>query len=163
MGEHTPFLTIFPGCEGLRAAAGGLDKAFVTDVQVDVQARTLSIAARFAAMPSPVELNALTACIRADYELQSVTVAPDYPRQSAAPAEPAAAPGAKKPTGSVLMGKAIKQRPVTMDTLTIESGRVERRIESIRPRSIPSRAADSSSICRASVCGPSVFCSSVSC
>ena len=143
MGEHTPFLTIFPGCEGLRAAAGGLDKAFVTDVQVDVQARTLSIAARFAAMPSPVELNALTACIRADYELQSVTVAPDYPRQSAAPAEPAAAPGAKKPTGSVLMGKAIKQRPVAMDTLTLESGRVcvEGDVVAVTSRTIPKSGA----------------------
>ena len=143
MGEHTPFLTIFPGCEGLRAAAGGLDKAFVTDVQVDVKQRTLRVAARFAAMPSPVELNALTACIRADYELQSVTVAPDYPRQSAAPAEPAAAPGAKKPTGSVLMGKAIKQRPVTMDTLTLESGRVcvEGDVVAVTSRTIPKSGA----------------------
>ena len=143
MGEHTPFLTIFPGCAGLRAAAGGLDKAFVTDVQVDARQRTLRVAARFAAMPSPVELNALTACIRADYELQSVTVAPDYPRQSAAPAEPAAAPGAKKPTGSVLMGKAIKQRPVTMDTLTLESGRVcvEGDVVAVTSRTIPKSGA----------------------
>ncbi len=143
MGEHTPFLTIFPGCEGLRAAAGGLDKAFVTDVQVDVKQRTLRVAARFAAMPSPVELNALTACIRADYELQSVTVAPDYPRQSAAPAEPAAAPGAKKPTGSVLMGKAVKQRPVAMDTLTLESGRVcvEGDVVVVTSRTIPKSGA----------------------
>ena len=142
MAEHTPFLTIFPGCEGLRAAAGGLDKAFVTDVRVDVRARSVSIAARFAAMPSPVELNALTASIRADYELQSVTVTPDYPRQSAAPAEPAA-PGAKKPTGSVLMGKAIKQRPVPMETLTLESGRVcvEGDVVAVTSRTIPKSGA----------------------
>ena len=87
--EHTPFLTIFPGCETLRAAAGGLDRAWITDVQVDARARTLSIAARFAAMPSPVELNALTACIRADYELQSVSIVPDHPRPSAPAAESA--------------------------------------------------------------------------
>ena len=37
MTEHTPFLTIFPGCAHLGAAAGGLDKAYVTDVQVDVK------------------------------------------------------------------------------------------------------------------------------
>ena len=52
MSEHTPFLTIFPGCEAFSAAAGGLDKAYVTDVQVDTRQRTLSIAATFAAMPS---------------------------------------------------------------------------------------------------------------
>ena len=51
MAEHTPFLTIFPGCEALRFSAGGLDKACVTDVQVDIRQRTVSIAAR--CIPSP--------------------------------------------------------------------------------------------------------------
>ena len=37
MTEHTPFLTIFPGCESLGTAAGGLEKAYVTDVQVDLR------------------------------------------------------------------------------------------------------------------------------
>ena len=54
MTEHTPFLTIFPGCESLGAAAAGLDKAYVTDVQVDLRQRTLNIAATFASMPSPL-------------------------------------------------------------------------------------------------------------
>ena len=143
MGDHTPFLTIFPGCEALRAAAGGLDRAWVTDVQVDVRARTLSVAARFAAMPSPVELNALTACICADYALQSVSIVPDYPRQSTAAPESEASAGAKKPTGSVLMGKAIKQRPVPMSTLTLESGRVcvEGDVVAVTSREIPKSGA----------------------
>ncbi|MCR5576639.1 MAG: PolC-type DNA polymerase III [Oscillospiraceae bacterium] len=143
MAEHTPFLTIFPGCGALRAAAGGLDKAWVTDVQVDVRARTLSIAARFAAMPSPVELSALTSCIRADYSLQSVSIVPDHPRPSATPAESAAAPGAKKSAGSVLMGKAVKQRPVPMSTLTLESGRVcvEGDVVAVTSRTIPKSGA----------------------
>ena len=60
MTEHTPFLTIFPGCAGLAGAAGGLDKAYVTDVRVDTAEGTLTVAAWFAAMPSPVDLQRLT-------------------------------------------------------------------------------------------------------
>ena len=76
MGEHTPFLTIFPGCEGLRAAAGGLDKAVVTDVQVNQRERTIAVCARVAAMPSPVDLTALTERLRADYGLRSAAIVP---------------------------------------------------------------------------------------
>ncbi len=143
MAEHTPFLTIFPGCEGLRASAGGLDKARVTDVQVDVRARTLNIAARFAAMPSPVELNALTARICEDYALQSVDIRADYPRQSTAQADHSNGQGAKKSPGSVLMGKAIKQHPVPMSTLTLESGRVcvEGDVIAVTSRTIPKSGA----------------------
>ena len=59
MTEHTPFLTVFPGCAGLAGAAGGLDKAYVTDVRVDSAEGTLTVAAWFAAMPSPVDLQRL--------------------------------------------------------------------------------------------------------
>ena len=37
MSDHTPLLTIFPGLDGLSGAAGGLDKAYVTDVQIVAQ------------------------------------------------------------------------------------------------------------------------------
>ena len=53
MSEHTPFLTIFPGCASLAGSAGGLDKAYVTEVQVDSGEMTMSICAWFASMPSP--------------------------------------------------------------------------------------------------------------
>ena len=45
MSEHTSFLTMFPGCEDLSAMAGGLDKAYVTDVQVDPLERTMTVCA----------------------------------------------------------------------------------------------------------------------
>ena len=143
MAEHTPFLTIFPGCEALRFSAGGLDKACVTDVQVDVRARTLTIAAHFAAMPSPVELNTLTDRIREDYELAAVAIVPDYPRVSAAPSQADTAPGAKKGAGSVLMGRAIKQNPIEMRSLTLESGRVcvEGDVVAVTSRTIPKSGA----------------------
>ena len=36
MSEHTPFLEIFPGRADLTAFSGGLDKVYVTDVQVEI-------------------------------------------------------------------------------------------------------------------------------
>ena len=126
MADHTPFLTIFPGCEGLSAAAGGLDKAYVTDVQVDLGQKTLTIAAYFASMPSPVDIQRLSECLRADYGLTGVGIVPDYPRvKASAPAvDTRASSNPSKPAGAPLMGKPIKTKPVPMNTLTLESGRV---------------------------------------
>ena len=60
MSEHSPFLSVFPGCEDLKNYAGGLEKAYVTDVQVDAAEMTLTVCAWFSAMPSPVEVTGLT-------------------------------------------------------------------------------------------------------
>ena len=125
--EHTPFLEIFPGCEALASAAGGLQKAYVTEVQVDAAERTLTVAARFASMPSPVELQNLSELLKRDHGLTGVGIVPDWPKQVKATtaAEITHAPTAGgKPQGAVLMGKAIKQRPAPMSTLSLESGRV---------------------------------------
>ena len=80
MSEHTPFLEIFPGCADLAAFSGGLDKAYVTDVQVDASELTMTVAAWFAAMPSPAELQTLSERLKADYGLSGVGMAPDFPR-----------------------------------------------------------------------------------
>ena len=63
MSEHTPFLEIFPGCADLAAFSGGLDKAYVTDVQVDASELTMTVAAWFAAMPSPACLLYTSRCV----------------------------------------------------------------------------------------------------
>ena len=126
MSDHTPFLTIFPGCESLSAAAGGLDKAYVTDVQVDVRQRSVSIAAWFASMPSPVDIQRISENIRLDYSLDTVAILPEYPRvkASAAAVDTRMSSNFSKPTGNVLMGRQIKMKPVPMNTLNLESGRV---------------------------------------
>ena len=125
--SHTSFLEIFPGCEDLIGFAGGLDKAYVTDVQVDSGERTMTVSAWFAAEPSLVENSALSARLKEDYDLKGVGLIPDYPRPKLAttPAEPPK-PGDKSapPSGDVLFGRAIKQRPVAMETLSLESGKV---------------------------------------
>ena len=123
MAEHTPFLTIFPFCADLLSSCGGLDKAYVTDVQVRVSERSMTVSARFPAMPSPVELNTLRRRLEADYALNRVELNPDYP--APAPAAPDTQGFATSTShGDVLMGRAIRQSPVKMETLTLESGRV---------------------------------------
>ena len=126
MPDYTPFLTIFPGCADLRSMAGGLDKAFVTDVQIDLQERSMTVSARFAAMPSMVDITTLTERLKQDYALEGVGIEPDYPRTvkaSAAAMAPGPA-GSAVPHGDVLFGRAIKQKSVPMNTLNLESGRV---------------------------------------
>ncbi len=124
MSEHTPFLTVFPGCAARRDSCGGLDKAYITDVQVNLAERRVTVSAWFPAMPSPVEEEALCACLRDDYALNSVRLIPDYPQPRAVLQPFASAAPSSAPKGDVLFGRAIKQSPVKMDTLTLESGRV---------------------------------------
>ena len=127
MTDYTPFLKIFPGCEDLRSLAGGLEQAYVTDAQVDARERTLVVCARFAAMPSPVDVNTLTERLRADYGLKTAAIVPDYPRPKAAATPSSGTPvhsGGDGPKGDLLFGRAIRQKPVPMNTLTLESGKV---------------------------------------
>ena len=126
MSEHTPFLTMFPGCAELCECCGGLEKAYVTDVQIDFGEKLLTVSAHFAAMPSMADIALLSERLRADYALSGAAILPDYPRPktATAPAVSAAPRSGEPPKGSVLMGKAIKAKPVEMRTLGMDSGKV---------------------------------------
>ncbi len=126
MSEHTPFLTIFPGCASLAYGAGGLEKAYVTQVQVYAEQRRMIVSAWFAAMPSPAEQTSLIERLREDYDLEEVELKADYPRPKSAPLPETVAATTGKPAaaGTVLYGKSIKQRPIPMSGLNLESGRV---------------------------------------
>ena len=126
MSEHTPFLTIFPGCDDLRDSCGGLGEAYVTDVAIDEEERTLSIGAHFAVMPSMGDIAQLSERIRHDYILSGVSIIPEYPRPklATAPAMGTAPRPGEAPKGDVIFGKAIKQKPVEMRTLSMDSGKV---------------------------------------
>ena len=120
MTEHTPFLTAFPGCALLAKNFEGLEKAWIIDVQVNVSERSLSIFAHFPVMPSPSDLNRLTECLKQDYALQRVSLNPEYPP----PVSVVPVSSASGSSGDVLLGRAIRQTSVPMNTLTLESGRV---------------------------------------
>ena len=127
MSDHTAFLTIFPGCADLISLAGGLDRAYVTDVQIDPQRRSMTVSARFACMPSLVEITGISDCLRQDYSLETVVVLPDYPRpvKSEGPSPGAGSmQGKNAPKGEVLMGRAFKHKSVPMRGLDLDSGHV---------------------------------------
>ncbi len=125
--DHTPFLKMFPGCEARKNTCGGLDNVYVTDARVDVREMTVQISAHFPVMPSPSDITALCDCIKAEFALAGVGIVPDYPK-SVRGTMPLPSEGGGAPTGgshgNVLFGRAIKQKSVPMNTLTLESGRV---------------------------------------
>ncbi|MBQ3210832.1 MAG: PolC-type DNA polymerase III [Oscillospiraceae bacterium] len=125
MSQHTPFLTIFPDCAPFGDFAGGLEKAYVTEVKIILAEQTMSIAAWFAAMPSPAEVSKLSDTLRDIYSLKTVVLIPDYPRINPVVASESST---SAPTGSsggdVLFGRSIKKKPSPMSELNLESGRV---------------------------------------
>ena len=74
MNEHTPFLDIFPGAAVHKDSCGGLEKAYVTDVEISIEAKTMSIRAWFVRTPAPAELDMLAHILQGDYGLISVVM-----------------------------------------------------------------------------------------
>ena len=126
MNEHTSFLDIFPGAAAHKDSCGGLEKAYVTDVEISVEARTMSIRAWFVRTPAPAELDMLSRVLQNDYGLERVAITPDSPEAAKAAKTEAAVSSA--PTGGsdgkVLMGHSIKKAPTDMKDLNQDSGRV---------------------------------------
>lgn len=125
MSEHTSFLEIFPGAASHISNCGGLEKAYVTDVEISLEAGTMSIRAHFARTPAPAELDSICTALRADYGLR-VSIIADSPEKKPAGA-PAAAAQPSAPSsgnGKVLMGHSVKKAPTPMGELNQDSGRV---------------------------------------
>jgi len=126
VSEYTPFLTIFPECSYARAAGGSLEKAYVTEVKIYAEEHRMDISAWFPASPSPADLSGLIDCIRDTYGLKTINIDADFPAQKkvdtyhpAAPVKPG-----EPPKGDLLYGRPIKQRPIPMNLVTLESGKV---------------------------------------
>lgn len=124
---HTPFLTMFPDCAALSSLAGGLDKAYVTDVVIATADSSMNISAWFAAMPSPTEEAQLCERIRGVFALSRVTLTPDFPQGGIAAAGGATRPAKAapaRPSGAQIYGAPIKQRPIPMSAANREAGRI---------------------------------------
>ena len=124
MSEHTSFLEIFPGTASHASSCGGLEKAYVTDVEISLEAGTMSIRAHFARTPAPAELDSICTALRADYGLRVSIIAdgPEVQKAAAASASVSSAPSGG--SGKVLMGHSIKKSPTPMGELNQDSGRV---------------------------------------
>ena len=123
MSEHTPFLTIFPDCVPMNAFAGGLEKAYVTEVRITAAEKTMTVNAWFSSMPSPAEESELCTRLKNVFALNAVRLNSDFPA-------PRSVPTASQPSsggsagGNVLFGRAVKQAPIPMSKVDFESGRV---------------------------------------
>ena len=124
MMDHTSFLTVFPGCTDLQELAGGLENAWITDVQVNMSDMTLSVSAHFEVMPSPVDISQISERLKEDYGLSGAEIIPDYPKVLSDPVPRQPDSGSQAPKGDVLFGHSIKQHAVPMNTLSMESGKV---------------------------------------
>ena len=106
--DKIPFLEMFPCCESVGSPYGNLDKAYVLAATVSRESMTMTVNALFPAMPAPAELDALQRRLASEYGLRGVTVTADWPREERKSERKA--PGG----GEVLMGRAIKGRPIPM-------------------------------------------------
>ena len=126
---------MFPFCGDRLSMAGGLDKAYVLDAAVDESARTVLLHVHFPAVPSISDISALESRISAEFSLSKCEIRAEY--SAAASAELSSSvvssaasgntvpPGVKTaPSGTSLLGKAIKIKAIPMRELTLESGKV---------------------------------------
>ena len=122
MSDSVSFLSMFPDCRDMENSCGGLEKAYITEAQVSVKERTMTLCAHFETMPAMMELASLQRRIEDIYALKSCIITADYPAAAGSVGYvPQQSTGAH---GDVLYGKTIKQKPVAMNLVTLESGRV---------------------------------------
>ena len=99
--QKTPFLDMFPFCEGLSGMCGGLDKAEVLAATVSKEKLSMAIEARFARPAAPAEKHTIEGRIADEYGLSSVSIksVSAAPAAQSAEKKPAAqsGTGAKKP------------------------------------------------------------------
>jgi DNA polymerase-3 subunit alpha (Gram-positive type) len=124
VNEFTAFLAMFPGCQPSADMCGGLDRAYVTNCDINLEEMTMALSAHFERMPAPAELASLCARLGAMYGLHNVNITPDFPQPRPVVNIQSKAVGASVSAGDVLMGKTIKGKTTPMRDLTLESGNV---------------------------------------
>jgi DNA polymerase-3 subunit alpha (Gram-positive type) len=146
--SKTPFIEMFPCCSGLTDLCGGLDKATVSSAVVSRETWSMRVSAHFARMPAPAETAALEQALTQHFQLKSVALDADWPRPKPA-SQRKKSSTQSAPSGELLMGKAIKDSPVEMKTLTMNSGNVTVRGEvfSVDSREIQKTGAAVLSFC----------------
>ncbi len=131
--EQTKFLEMFPCCGSLSSLCGGLDEAFVVQVQINREQKNMSITADFATRAELADLHMLEGKIASEYGLSSVSISQRGAEQEAAAETPrdkepevAPAPGKKeeKKKGRVLYGKALKRKSTPMGEVSMDTGSV---------------------------------------
>ena len=122
MALSVPFLEIFSACAGAAGLCGGLEKASVSSVVITRADSTMEVQAFFPAYPAPGDLSTLEQKLASAYDLASVRIHADYPREEiVTEAKSDAANGGKDP-GSVLFGRPIREKSIDIGELTLDTG-----------------------------------------
>ncbi len=109
---------MFPCCEGIHKSYGNLGDAFVLGATVNRERTGMTVRVLFAAMPSPAEISALEWAIQAEFGLHEVKIEGEWPQtEPRAPEKKTAGPAS---SGKVLMGRAVKGRPIPMGQASAE-------------------------------------------
>ncbi len=109
------FLEMFPCCQGVDRSYGNLGGVFVQEVTVNRERMDMTVRALFSAMPAPAELSTLESVLAGEYGLRQVHIEASWPQQ-----EPRPAADGRKAGGKVLLGKAIKGKPIPMAEASAE-------------------------------------------
>ena len=134
--DTVPFLEMFPCCESVGKNYGNLEATEVIAAVVTRESMTMAVKTMFPAMPAPAEVASLERQLCMEYGLRGVSIEADWPREDR--------PQEKKTGGgTVLMGRAIKGRPIAMRQASPEmkSVTVSVRIFAEESRDIPKRGA----------------------
>lgn len=124
MAQEPKFLDMFDCCTGLKELCGGLDGAVVRSVVVSRETMTMEIQAYFSRQPEDGALARLEKRICAEFGLVSVHILPDWPHTAPQKKNADGKKSAKPDPGTVLMGRAPKEKAVEIGSLTLESGTV---------------------------------------
>jgi DNA polymerase-3 subunit alpha (Gram-positive type) len=99
---------MFPCCESVEQSYGNLQGSFVLSAAVKRETMAMTVSAQFPNMPAPAEISALEWKLAGEYGLRDVTIQADWPKEDKPVSKSSGS------SGTVLLGKAIKGRPMAM-------------------------------------------------
>ena len=115
--DAVAFYDMFSCCRGDEAMRSVLERSLVYDATVDKKNRTMHLRLQVPPETAPALVSMAENEIKTEFGLNNVTITPVYPEKAKKTAE-------KKPKATVIMGRAFKDKPVPMNTVTLESGRI---------------------------------------
>ncbi len=120
------FFEMFPFCTQSESIAPAFKDAEVINATVDQASMIMKINLGAKARISPSCLKLAEGSIAEEFGLSRVEITPSYPAASAQPVREKSAKPVRKSRQpeEVIMGRSIKDKPVPMSEITLESGRV---------------------------------------
>ncbi len=122
--NSVPFFEMFSCCRDDEELKVLLSEAEVIGASVDKERRTMKIKILLPRPTAPVTLRIIEQEICAEFGLSSAELYPVY-KETAVASKPKAESGkSAKPQQKAIMGRAIKDKPVPIESITLDSGKV---------------------------------------